>query len=213
MPRVFSLNRRRKNLLDIVISSKSDVGSYQFAVSDNFDGMFSDFQVVPKAGYRSKGVVEGSQSYSGFRGLTRFLLNPEDYVMSFPDLDDTKPFWITVSEIPYGGAAGAPSAPHLVLPYNTTPNLGFNISGSVSATVTEIQLPQLVSNIVIDVVGPDGLNLAYEENGTVFTIPLNAGLDVEYWSTFHTTGQLFLSSTGMDTEFSAAFRLMNSLAL
>lgn len=213
MPRVFSLNRRRKNLLDITIPSKAGIGSYQFAVSNNFDGMFSDFQVVPSAGYRSRSVVESAQSSLGFRGLTRFLLDPDDYVMMHPELDDTKPFWFTVAEIPYGGAAGTPSAPHLVLPYNTTPNLGFNIAGSVSGSVTEIQLPMLVSNIIIDVVGPDDLNLAYEENGTIFTIPVNAGLDIEYWSTYHTTGQLFLSSSGMDTEFKAAFRLMNSLAL
>ena len=213
MARVFSLNSRRSGIVDITIRPEDGIGSFIFAVSNNFDGMFNDFQTVPRAGFRSKSVNPAIVSGFGFRDLTRFIFDPADYTGTFPDLDNTKPFWISVASVPYGGAANPYSAPHLVLPYSTVPNRAFNIHGSVGASVTEIQLPMDVSNIIIDVVGPDDLNVGYDENGTVFVIPKMASNDIEYWSTYHTTSQLFLSSTGMDTEFYASFRLMNSLAL
>ena len=208
MSRVFSVNRRRPGLVDIVIPQESGIGSYIFGWSTNFDIAFTDFQTVPTYGYKSKTVVENSASSSSFRGLTRFVFNPTDY-----SIDDSKYFWLHVKKVPFGGAPGTASAPHLVLPYSSVPDRALNIHGTVGNTTTELTLPCDVSNMSFRVEGTDDLVVAFEPKGEVFLMPPLATRNTIYSSAFPTFNQLFLKSAGVSTEFYASFRMLNSLAL
>jgi hypothetical protein len=208
MSRIFSVNRRRPGLVDLVIPQESGIGSYVFGYSTNFDLAFTDFQTVPVYGYRSKTVVDNSTSGSSFRGLTRFIFNPADY-----SIDDSKFFWLHVKKVPFGGVPGTASAPHLVLPYSSVPSRALNIHGTVSGTTTEITLPFDVSNGSFRVEGSDDLIVSFEPKGEVFSIPPLSTDKIIYSSAFPTYNQLFLASAGVSTEFYASFRMLNSLAL
>ena len=211
MSRVISLNRRRPNLIDLSVRPSSGTGSIRFSVAANFDAAPVPFATIPVYGYKSKSISGAGAISNISKGQTRFIFDPDDYIATVPALADAKPFWLSIAEIPFGGAAGPESAPHLVLPFASTPNRMFTISGNVAGTTTEIQLPQTVSNPLFQVSTAD-LLVGFEPDGTTFKVIQVATYGFDYSASFPMFSQLFMKSSGAGSKIEATFRLVNSLA-
>jgi hypothetical protein len=210
MARSLSLHKRRRGIMDITLRVRPGVKEYQFAAAANFDAAFTKFETVPAAGLLTPGALNSESSGSQFRGLTRFLFNPDDYTAGVAAVDDMKPFWIQVTPVDWAGAPGAAEAPHLFLPYSSTPNRAYNVSGTISTSTFEIQLPGLSSGAVIEVDGADNVYVAFDPNGDEFRVPSLSVDYADYHSYSQTFSQLFLRGSALSTAFHASLRLVNS---
>ena len=83
MAKSLSVYRRRTNLVDLFLVSRTGAKSYTFKAAVNFDVGAAPIQSVPQDGFRSPTAFDSGPA-EGFRGRTRFTFNPADY-----GLDDT----------------------------------------------------------------------------------------------------------------------------
>lgn len=193
--------RRRAGLVDIIFPARPGAKSYQFSAAVNWDSVMTPFQVVPASGYKSPGVPDIGMSDSQFRGKTRFLFNPSDYTGSVPAVDDTKPFYIRITQTDWDGTVHAPEAQHLILPYDPAPNRplvlrGTAPNGASIADSFEIQLPMQCQNPRIQVDGVNDVYAAFEPGGPEFRVP---ALNVEFTvvsMVLPSFSQIFLRASG-----------------
>lgn len=241
MARILSLYRRRPNLIDVnlqsgpfapsAVATGKVAASYDFQVSSNFDGTFTTFQNVPASGgYRSptaQDPVAGfdSEQFSQSRTpyLTRFKFNPVDYmtggavntVFTTRGVSDLTPIWIKIVKNNQDGTSDPASAPHMILPYASTPNRTVLIAGVAPdvgslATSLEIQLPMQVNNIQVQNTGGANLFVAFEPTGAEWTVfPLSTEFENLY-ETFTATSQIFVRGNGATTTFEVIAALRNN---
>lgn len=210
MARVISITRRRVGMVDISLQNNPAAESYDFSAASNFDAVPTSFQVVPaRIGYKSSSVIDNAFNDNRFKGKTRFIFDPSDYTTSVPAVDDTKPFWVNVTQNNFDGSS-VTSSLHLVLPYSTTPNRAYNLVGNLDTSVLELQLPQLSNAMYFTVDGTDNAFMSFDENGTEFKVP-NLSTDFQsFFNTLPSFTQLFLRGSASPTSINVALRMVNN---
>lgn len=187
------------------------VSGYSVAASSTFNGSFTEFQQVPyKIGYKSPTAKFSYNVDTSFSRVTRFLFNPNDYTASLASVDDSKNFWVKIAPINSSGVVGSYSAPTLLMPYNTIPNRLVNISGTIGASLVEIQLPCDFSAPSIQVEGSDIMEVAFEPNGGIYYVNGITTSASPLSSTTPVFNQLFLKGSDAAVTFSIAARAVNS---
>lgn len=197
MARNLSLYRRRPGLVDIVFPARPGAASYLFEVASNWDTAMASFQVVPAFGYRSPGVPEQGSVGSQFRGKTRFLFNPSDYTGTVPAMNDSKPFYVRITQTNVDGSTLPAEAQHLILPYSSAPNRPLVLRGTAPAAADitgsiEVQLPMQCRNARFQVDGAGDAFVAFEPVGPEVRVP---SLSVEFSTvelTYAAFSQVFL---------------------
>jgi len=204
MARNLSVYRRRVGLVDVIFPARPGAKSYQFSVSPNWDTAVANFQIVPAYGFRSASVLDVGMADGQFRGKTRFVFNPADYVATVPALDDAKPFYLHIVQTDWDGTVHPIEAQHLILPYSSAPNRPLVLRGTAPAAATiagsvEVQLPMQCRNFRFQVDGGTDAYVAFEPNGPEIRVP---ALSVEFTtveSTFPAGTQLFLRGDSLTT--------------
>ncbi len=219
MPRTLSLHRRRANLVDLTIQSQPGVGSYQFQAATNFDSSFTTFDTVPVAGKISKTAVDlAIGGSSGFRGFTRFVFDPADYVIS--GVSETVPMFLRYKPIPVFGAGVSPtpgtaSAIHMVLPYSSVSDRPLVLSGTAPAGASianslELQLPAQCRNLQVQVNGSVDLYIAFEPGGTEMLVPALSTSFINLSLISPIVTQIFVRGDNLATQFNAVMSLKNN---
>lgn len=199
MARVLSVIRRKLKLVDLTLRSRAGVKEYQFFALSNFDGSATQFETVPADGKRSKTAPEPATA-SGFRGLTRFLFNPDDYTASVAAVDDTKPFFIQIKQVGHDGVVGSAEAMHMILPPSSSVHTPFFLAGTVPqgaaiANLLEIQLPFSSKSFTVtnaEAGGGHNLNLAMDPSGPETVLAPQGS----YVSTFGLVSAVFVRGIG-----------------
>jgi hypothetical protein len=196
--------------IEPIVETPSKVISYAIEVSANFDGSWSSVTTLPLSGSISKSVVNPGNYESQFRGITRWLFNPSDY--SITELDNLKPFWLRYTAFRSDGTSVGPSAPHLILPYNSISNRSYSINGTIGTGVVEIALPGLSTSASFSVEGTNLIYVSFEKNGAEYPVAgLGNGMD---WTTsFPSFNSLFVRGSASSTKFYMNCRLANSTTI
>jgi len=182
--------------VDLVVPQEDGIASYQYSYATNFDQSFTDFELVPRSGKKSLSVVENGFVDSRYKNQSRFLFDPSDY-----SIDDNAPFFVKVTPIDNAGNTGTTSSMHLILPYNTTPNRGFILSGSV--------LPMQVNDFnLINTHSSNDLYFSMEPGGYELLVKANSAYEVR--KIYSDMTQLFLRGSGGAASISAMFTLLNN---
>lgn len=204
--------------------------SYDFYVGANFDTASPTFfQNVPASGgYRSpssQAPVAGfdSEQFSQSRTpyLTRFKFNAVDYIgaglpFTVAGVTDLTPLWLTFIQRNLDGTTNPATAPQLILPYSSVPNRTVILSGTAPSAASlagslEIQLPMQVNNIQIQNNGTNILQVAFEPTGPEFTVnPSTAGADINLYTAYNSSSQLFVRGAGGTTAFNFIGALRNN---
>lgn len=213
MSRIISLRRRRPNLVDLYVPRESGVASWEFSASTSFyDSSPTLLQAMNYNGFKSASVPLAAMGpdFTAYKDKVRFVFDPEDYD---PTLDDTTPFWLYLTTKDGAGSVVTSYAPHLILPYASTPNRAYNITGSIPDTATyEIQLPGLTANQSVQVDGTAFVTVAFGENEDGFKVfGTDSGLD--FSGTWQEFTQMFITASAGSTDVWMSFRLVNSLSL
>lgn len=213
MARTFSVYRRRQNLVDLFINRRANVASYQFKVATNFDIGFSLFDTIPVRGKKSATVLDSGLVGEQFATKTRFLFNPNDY-----SIDDSKPFYTRVTPVFTDGSLGTEEGIQFVLPYNTQPNRPIIVRGTAPnqaslSTSLEINLPNQVNNMSIQVNGTANLYVAFEPTGAEYKIFPVSPLGMDLVMNLPSFSQLFVRGDAATTEFNAILTLRNNPGL
>ena len=215
MARYLSVYRRRTNLVDLFLNVRPNAAFYTFKAADNFDAAFTAFQDVPAAGFRSPSVIDTGFTDSQFRGKTRFIFNPTDYTPTVAAVDDTKPFYVLISQVDVDGTVHADEAMHLILPYSSQPNRPVILAGVVpiGATIAnsvEIQLPMQCQNFKFQVNSGNDLMVAFEPTAPEFVVyPITTNFST-YDQTYPTFSQVFMRGDGGASTMSASFAMRNN---
>lgn len=221
MPRSISVTRRKPNLVDLNIRDRPNILGFEFGAASNFDSAFSVFQTVLGDGMqkldtgtppRSVNVpVPGSQ----FRGLVRFVFDPDVYTVAVPAVKDSAPFFIRVRTVLPDGLFGAYEAMHLVMPYNPGPFRPIQLRGTAPAAVDlahslEIQLPMQCNSNTIMNDGTNDLFIAFESPGAEYRIqPVTTTFKtIDQYIT--SVSQIFVRGAGGGTTLNAIFTARNN---
>jgi hypothetical protein len=216
MARSLSITRRRVGLVDLSLQARPNVAAYQFYAAANFDAAFTQFALVPAGGLRSPSLNTDIQFVVGqFRGLTRFLFDPNDYTTAVPAVNDANPFFVQIKQVSTAGVVGPAEAMHLILPYNPSPNRSFVLNGSAPSEASlanslEIQLPMLCNDWEFQVNGAADLFVAFEPSGPEFTVnPLSSDF-TNYRHVYTKVSQVFIRGNGAPTAINAIFTEYNN---
>lgn len=215
MARYLSVYRRRVNLVDLFLNARPNAAYYTFKASTNFDAAFTSFQDVPAIGFRSPSVVDTGFTDSQFRGKTRFIFNPADYTTGVPAVDDTKPFYVLISQVDLDGTVNADEAMHLILPYSSQPNRPIILVGDapMAADITgsvEIQLPMQCQNFKFQVDVGSNLMVAFEPTTPEFVVyPITVNF-ITYDQQYPSFSQVFMRGVGGVSTLSASFAMRNN---
>lgn len=207
MSRNFSVNRRRANLVDLLLPLNENTVGYEFFYASNFDGSYTSIATVPSSGLSSPTVASVPDVPGQYRGYTRFMFNPVDYT-----IDDKKPFFLKTKSYSKVGADVSDTSHHLILPYNTTPNRSVTIHGSVGASDTNILLPQQCSNFLFQV-KTGNLLVELDPGGGYFLAPNLTTYGFDWAMAFPASDQMTVKSDTTTSEFYASMRLVNSQTL
>lgn len=208
--RQFSITRRRKNVVDILvdIDPAKDVPIEQwiYKASTSINGPFTEIVRMGNGGLRSKTVKDYSYD-SGFRGKVRFIWNPVDY-----SYDDSKPIYLKLSTKDMGTATEVDyDTIHVITTYNSSAHPPVHIAGdAVSAgsidDSMEIALPKNCHQFIFENLGGANLFVALDESGPEYKLKPGTILEL-----FDTTSSLFLvRGEGAGVEFSAVCTIQNA---
>jgi hypothetical protein len=210
MARSYSLVRRSPSSVDIRINQRSDVQSYIFKSSANFDGTYVDTQIVPFNGFKSLTAdISTFDSSATSRGQSRFYFNPDDYTLSQSYISNTSTFWLKLAEVKNGVEQAAGPA-HMVLPYNSNPERIVTIAGTAPSAVSitgslEIQLPGQCVGFKINNNGSNPVMVAFEKNGPEFTVSPQSTSPEGLSALFSSVHQIFVRGAGGSSAFSSIF--------
>ncbi len=210
MSRIISLRRRRPNLVDLYVPRTPGVVSWAFSTSTTFfDSSPTPAQTMNYTGFRTKDVPLAAMGpdFTAYKDKVRWVFDPTEY-----GLNDGQPFWLYLTTTDTTGAT-VDYAPHLILPFASTPNRAYNIAGTIPTTDTyELQLPGLTANQSVQVDGAASVTVAFDELGDGFKVfGTDAGLD--FSGTWQEFTQMFVTASDADTDVWMSFRLVNSLSL
>jgi len=212
MSRIISLRRRRPNLVDLYVPREPGVVSWSFSASATFhDSTPTLLKAMDYNGFKSESVPLSAMGpdFTAYKDKVRFVFDPEDFD---PTLDDATPFWLYLTTTDTTGAT-VDYAPHLILPYSSTPNRAYNIKATIPDTAQyEIQLPGLTANQSVQVAGSNYVELAFGATEDGFKVyGTSTGLD--FSGTWQEFTQMFITASAGSTDIWMSFRLVNSLSL
>jgi len=203
MNRLFSINRRRPNIVDLYTPIVAGVDTYRLKSASNFDVAFVTFLDSTNIGYLdpnvNRNVIE-TQPTAGRQ--VRIVFDPVSY-----GIDDTKAFWLQFVPV-IGVIEGTPGAPTLVLPDTSLHGSGIVVihGDAPAASPLQLDLPRRMEDFrVINEDGANGLFIGTEDGGPMITIP--ALLGVQNLGIQGVQGSLYVQGDGGDVPFSAMFTL------
>jgi hypothetical protein len=146
MNRLFSIRRRRPNIVDLDTPFIDGVDGYRIKWGANFDtASFTDIITSTNVGYIDPAVNRNVIETQPITGKVRIVFNPATY-----SITDTTSFWLKFVPVT-GGSEGTVGAPTLVLP--DASHRGTNIvtiKGSApSASVLQLDLPGVMEDFRI----------------------------------------------------------------
>lgn len=203
--RQLSINRRKPHLVDLLITKTVGAYSYKLKWGTNFDtAVFTDFLVVPAAGYRDP-AVDDSSNYTIYGDRVRALFDPATF-----SIPDGSVWWLKVAPLDSTGAEMSVSPATMVL----ISNLGgayfpqLVITGNAPnvadlAHSLEIDFPRQMRDLRIQ--STAAVWVAFDPSGPEILLagdPLPK--DISRWSTAST---LFIRGNGAAVPFSAVFTL------
>jgi len=198
--RLFSIRRRRPNIIDIDTPFINGVDGYRLKWATNFDASFTTFLTAPNTGYLDSSINPRVIESQPVTGKVRIVFNPATFLIS-----DTTPFWLRFCTV-IGGAEDAIGAPTLVLTDNSHHGVGIVvISGTAPASFPlQLDLPGLMQDFrVINKSAANNLLISTETNGSAIT--LIPGVKLQRLNLVGTQGSLFVQGDGANVPFSATF--------
>lgn len=207
MNRLFSMTRRRPNLVDLMIPRIANVDGYRIETATSFNGSWTTRITAPVAGYVDPAVniasgVAQNLAIGPNGPPVRIVFNPATY-----GLTDTLSFWMRFVPVA-GGTPGTAGAPTLVLPDAANHGLGIvTIRGTApvgadSTASLQLDLPRLMSDLRVN--NEDGTNplfIAMEQDGAETRVA--GGQASQFISLQATQGSLWVRATGGTVTFSA----------
>jgi len=116
--REFSIVRRRKNLVDILIPRVDDTSQYEFEVADNFDAAYSQIFVVPQAsGFLDANVDRRVLTKATVPGnaKVRAVFDPDTYAPGDITNGDDGHFWLRMVRVVASTGASEPATPGVLV--------------------------------------------------------------------------------------------------
>jgi len=206
MDRLFSIRRRRKNVVDIMTPQAMNAGvvdEYRLGFALNFDAAFATFITAPNTGFYDSNIPRGKIETQPTTGKdVRIVFDPATYA-----INDNNPFWLQFTPVT-DGVPGTPGAPTLVMP--DAAHYGTNIitikGEAPNGSTLQIDLPRRMQDF--QVTNEDGANnlLVGTENGGPMTafLPL---VGTQSMGHLGALGSLWVEGVGGDVLFSASFTL------
>ncbi len=206
--RLFSIIRRRTGIIDFITPIQppdSGVVGYRLKSDTDPAGLFSTTVITTKLyGYEDPDVRNMSPIMPGEH--VRITIKPQNFGLT----DDY--FWLKLVFVDSSNAemtSPAPSAPTLVLPpFDGPAQAGFNStapSGVDLAHSLRIDLPRVMDNFRLRVIGTPSIYLAFQEGGPEVIVPSgqeNIGYD-------GLVSSFWVRGSGDSSAFSAQFRYAN----
>jgi hypothetical protein len=207
MNRLFSVRRRRPNIVDIDTPKVYGVDGYRLKWDTNFDGAFATtFLTSTNVGFLDDAVNRNVIETQPVTDKVRIVFNPATY-----SITDTLPFWLKFVQV-IGGVEQTPGAPTLVLPDASHHGVGLVTihgdapSGATVANSLQIDLPMLMQDFrVHNESTARDLYLATEANGPEVMVPKSS--DIQSLSFLATQGSIYVRSLGGTATFSLSFTL------
>lgn len=200
MNRLFSIRRRRPNIVDLDTPKIAGVDGYRLKWAQNFDDMFADILTSTNVGFIddnvNRMVIEGQP----VQGKVRIVFDPDTY-----SITDTSAFWLKFVPVT-GGVEGTPGAPTLVLPSTANHGVGIVvIAGTApSAGPLQLDLPRIMQDIrFVNQDGANNLLVASEEGGPQYAILPEVG--EQTYGLMGTQGTIYVQGESGDVDFSASF--------
>lgn len=217
MTRSISVNRRKDNLVDLLVPKRDGKTGFRFGAATNFDTAYTAFATVPNDGLVSPSVssVAVNSVGSQFRDHVRFVFDPADYVATAAALVDTNPFFLRIEARNPDGTFSTAEAGHLILPPPIEPNRIINLrgtapTGAALANSLEIQLPGRCTDFNILNDGAAPLFVAFHPTGGEYQVlPVTSAFNA-YEQYTGSVSQLFIRGSGGTTTVSMAFTLKNN---
>lgn len=200
--RLFSVNRRRPNIVDVYTPYVAGVDGYRLKKATNFDAVFAAFLTAPNTGYRDPSInpnVIESQPTTGTS--VRIVFNPATYAIT-----DTTSFWMQLARV-VGGAEVLVGAPTLILPDSYLHGTGIvTIAGSAPGTVLQLDLPRRMEDFrITNKDGANNLLVGTEDGDPMMAIPAKMGVQTIGFR--GAQGSLYVKGDGGSVAFTATFTL------
>jgi len=149
MNRLFSVRRRRPNIVDIDTPKVYGVDGYRLKWAANFDAAFTTFLTSTNIGFLDDAVNRNVIETQPVTGKVRMVFNPATY-----SIPDASAFWLQFFPV-IGGVEQTPGAPTLVLPDSAHHGLGLVVihgdapNGATSANSLQLDLPMLMQDFQV----------------------------------------------------------------
>lgn len=202
MNRLFSIRRRRPNIVDIDTPLQAGVDGYRLKWATNFDGVFASALTSTRNGFIDDNVNRAVIESQPVTGKVRIVFDPDTY-----SITDTSAFWLQFVPVT-GGVEGTPGAATLVLPSTANHGVGVVVIAGTAPNAAPLQLdlPGLMQDIRFtntDAANP--LLVATEDGGPQMSFLFEQG--VEGLTMLGTQGSIYVQGGTGDVDFSASFTL------
>jgi len=203
MNRLFSVRRRRPNIVDFYTPVVDNVDGYRIKWATNFDaGAWTTVLTSTKVGYIDPAVNRNVIETQPTTGKdVRIVFDPATY-----SIPDTSQFWLRFYPV-IGGVEQTPGAPTLVLPDSMRHGVGMVvIQGTApSAAPLQLDLPTLMQDFQVTNEDAANLFLGTVDGGPMVTILPAVGIQsIGLWGS---QGTIYVQGDGAAVNFSAVFTL------
>jgi hypothetical protein len=203
--RQLSINRRKPNLVDLLVKKTPDAYSYNLKWGQNFDDVaFVDLLTSPNTGFRDPAINDES-NLTLYGDHVRILFDPSTYAVP-----DDKVWWLKMSPLDSNGAEIFTTPALMVL----QPNMGGShfpqlvITGSAPNSVSidnslEIDLPKQMRDMRVH--NELDIYIAFNSEGPEILLPGSPfPKDMGRWST---QSSVLVRGNGEVSQFSLSFTL------
>lgn len=216
-----SLVERHPGVVDLAVTSRPSVESYQFGAAVTLDaayvGVTTLFRVPRGQSFRSPTLLRNRVNLVGEsnRGLTRASYDPSDYASATVP-GDTQISFVRVTEIDHSGAS-LPPGPILVVPppvfwvagrqnlslNGTAPNVAGLANNQPPQNAMWVDFSRFAKDITVFADGGSPIAVSFGEGRQEFVIPASESF------TFKETGATIMSLRGVGG--TSAFRVVAAL--
>jgi len=201
MNRLFSVRRRRPNIVDIDTPKVYGVDGYRLKWGANFDSAFATILTSTNIGFLDDAVNRNVIETQPVTGKVRIVFNPATYT-----IPDANAFWLKFFPV-IGGVEQTPGAATLVLPSSANHGVGdVVIAGTApSAGPLQLDLPLMQDIQFVNKDGTNNLLVASEAGGPQMAIlPL---IGAQSFGLFGTQGTIYVQGDSGNVAFSATLTL------
>jgi len=203
MNRLFSIRRRRPNIVDIDTPLLSGgVDGYRLKWGANFDtAVFTTMMTSTNVGYLDPSVNRNVIETQPVTGKVRIVFNPATY-----SIPDAKSFWLKFVPV-VGAVEGTAGAPTLVLPDAAHHGTGIvTIKGSAPlAAPLQLDLPSMEDFRIVNEDGSNNLLVGAIDGDPMLTVLPKVG--VQSINLRGAQSSLYVQGVGGAVSFSATFTL------